>query len=35
MMDAPIPFPPAVQQAMMPSVPDIVAAVHQLVARIL
>ena len=35
MMDAPIPFPPAVQQAMMPSVSDIVTAVRQLVQRIL
>jgi pyruvate dehydrogenase E1 component beta subunit len=35
MFDAPIPFAPAVQQAMMPGVNDIVAAVKQLVRRVI
>jgi pyruvate dehydrogenase E1 component beta subunit len=33
MMDAPIPFAPAVQQAMMPSVEDIISAVNKLIER--
>jgi pyruvate dehydrogenase E1 component beta subunit len=33
MMDAPIPFAPAVQQAMMPSVEDIISAVNKLTER--